>query len=221
MPVTYTNRKGRTYFLCQGTTKTGKPRYYFTREPNATLAQSIPEGYEIRESVNGIVSLPKARPALLADKEINAVKTRLHSHPKARRYRVDVKSKQIIIYECVGPDLMEWAVKIAADFGMGEAVDGKMARRIQEEERVYAQFTPIMRFTLTDNVGRLFAAERMCYLGSIDDWIAVAINKPITKFASEWIPRLGTDKFFELFRNSRRRRGPTMASSGLGVTRLQ
>lgn len=199
MPITYTNRKGRTYFLCQGTTKTGKPRYYFTREPHETLAEGLPEGYKIRESINGIVSLTKARPALLTDKEINAVKAVLQSHPQTRRYRVDVKSKQIMVYESVGPDLMELAVKIAADLGMDKSVDSKMAQRIQEEERVYTQFTPILRFTLTDSIGRLFDAERMCYLGSIDDWITIARNESITKLASELIPTLGTDEFFELF----------------------
>jgi hypothetical protein len=33
MPVSYTNWKGHTYYLYQGLTKTGKLRYYFTREP--------------------------------------------------------------------------------------------------------------------------------------------------------------------------------------------
>jgi hypothetical protein len=32
MPFTYTNRRGDTYYLCQSTTKTGKPRYVFARE---------------------------------------------------------------------------------------------------------------------------------------------------------------------------------------------
>jgi hypothetical protein len=32
MPITYTNRKGFTYFLNKGKTKTGKPRYYFAKE---------------------------------------------------------------------------------------------------------------------------------------------------------------------------------------------
>ncbi len=32
MPVSYTNRKGLTYTLYRGQTKTGKPRYYFGRE---------------------------------------------------------------------------------------------------------------------------------------------------------------------------------------------
>jgi hypothetical protein len=32
MSITHTNRKGFTYFLNKGMTKTGKPRHYFARE---------------------------------------------------------------------------------------------------------------------------------------------------------------------------------------------
>jgi len=158
MPVTYTNRKGRTYFLCQGTTKTGKPRYHFTREPEGKVAEKVPEGYEIRESVNGIVSLVKARPALLSKREINTVKTAIHAHPKAGRYRVDVRSNQITIYEHVGPDLKELTTRLAAGLGMGGLLDNRTIQRLEEEERIYGQFTPIMRFTLTDDERRLFDA---------------------------------------------------------------
>ncbi len=56
MPITYTNRKGFTYYLCRGVTKTGKPRYYFAREPKDEPVEQIPDGYTISESVNGIVS---------------------------------------------------------------------------------------------------------------------------------------------------------------------
>lgn len=59
MPVTYTNRKGLTYYLCRGTTKTGKPRYYFAREVKDEPLEEIPAGYKIKESVNRIVSLVK------------------------------------------------------------------------------------------------------------------------------------------------------------------
>ena len=51
-PVTYTNRKGRTCYLCQGVTKTGRPRYYFTQKPKSKVLERIPEGYRISESVN-------------------------------------------------------------------------------------------------------------------------------------------------------------------------
>jgi hypothetical protein len=65
MPVTYTNRKGNTYYLCQGRTKTGKSRYYFARQPKDGSPEHIPEDYRISESVNGIVSLVKDRPPLI------------------------------------------------------------------------------------------------------------------------------------------------------------
>ena len=105
MPVTYKSRKGYTYYLCQGVTKKGRPRYYFSRNPQGTVLEEIPEGYEIRESVNGIVSLAKSRPMELLDSEIAAVQQALDAHPKARKYRKDVKPRQITIYESIGPAL--------------------------------------------------------------------------------------------------------------------
>ena len=63
MPVTYTNWRGVTYYLCRGVTKTGKPRYYFARQPKGEPVEEIPEGWKISESVNGVVSLMKDRPA--------------------------------------------------------------------------------------------------------------------------------------------------------------
>ncbi len=52
MPVTYTNRKAVTYYLCQGQTASGKPRYYFTPRNEGDLVEQIPAGYTICENVN-------------------------------------------------------------------------------------------------------------------------------------------------------------------------
>jgi hypothetical protein len=49
MPITYTNGKGITYYLCRGITKTGKPRYYFAREPKGEVLNEIPPGFKISE----------------------------------------------------------------------------------------------------------------------------------------------------------------------------
>ena len=85
MPITYTNRKGATYTLCQGVTKTGKPRYTFVRDPQGKRAlETIPDGYEISESVNGVVSLVKSHPQKLLPQEIAAVEQAVRQHPKAR-----------------------------------------------------------------------------------------------------------------------------------------
>ena len=105
MPVTYTNRKGHTYYLCLGKTKTGKMRYYFARQPKEGSPDQIPEGYRISESVNGVVSLVKDRPQLILPQEVASVEAVLARHPKGRDYRVAVQKNQIVIYERLGPDV--------------------------------------------------------------------------------------------------------------------
>ena len=107
MPVIYTNRKGKTYTLCQGNTKTGKPRYYFSPDPKDAVLDVIPDGYEIRENVNGLVSLGKIRPRSITADELSIVQQAIAQHPKSRNYRADIKGKYILVYENVGPDVDE------------------------------------------------------------------------------------------------------------------
>jgi hypothetical protein len=161
MSVSYTNRKGRTYYLCQGTTKTGKPRYYFAREPEGTPVERMPAGYVIRESVNAIVSLVKARPRLLWDEEIEVVQAAVQKHPQAKLYRVDAQAKRITIYEHVGPDVRDLVKTVAAELGITSLRSSDMAQRAKAEERLHGQFTPVMRFDLTDGRRRYFKAQRM------------------------------------------------------------
>ena len=69
MPINYTNRKGQTYTLYRGQTKTGKPHYYFGRmgqsQSGGEPVTELPLGFTISESINGIVSLVKDRPSLM------------------------------------------------------------------------------------------------------------------------------------------------------------
>jgi len=198
MAVTYTNRKGQTYYLCQGQTKTGRPRYYFAREPKGVSLNQIPDGYTIRESVNGVVSLTKVRPTLLREEEISAVQAAVQAHPEARHYRVDAKENQITVYEHAGPDLAEMTAHIAEQLGIPAALARTARERMQEQENRHAQFTPILRFNLTNEDKRLFAAQRMRFFGT-DHWITIEYNKTIAELAAALIPTLGTDEFFELF----------------------
>src|SRR5713226_1941464 len=106
MPVSYTNRKGLTYTLYRGQTKTGKPRYYFGRtgQSQGEPVTELPLGFTISESVNGIVSLVKDRPLLIRPEEVVVVEEAVMQHPDARRYRIAIKHDRIDIYEQVGPD---------------------------------------------------------------------------------------------------------------------
>jgi hypothetical protein len=192
MPVTYTNRKGIPFYLCQGATKTGKPRYFFAREVKGEPVEQIPAGYTITESVNGIVSLSKTQASQLREGEINDVKAAVARHPKRSRYRINVRPKRIEIYEAVGPD----AETLMASLGDLIPMMPGMADRVSVEMDRYTQYAPVLRFTLIDAEQRTFEAERMCYLGSIDDFINIGYG-PLEPMASDRIATLGTDEFFE------------------------
>jgi hypothetical protein len=176
MPVTYTNRKGLTYTLCQGTTKTGKPRYYFARESKDQILDQIPAGYAISESVNSIVSLSKDRPSQLQASEIATVEVQLHQHPRSHNNRLGVKTDRMEIYELVDPDpqtliaaLRRESVLPPSTPHCNHAVGASVAEPLQAERDRYGQFTPVLHFILADLERRTFRAVRMCWLGSIDD----------------------------------------------------
>src|SRR2546429_9678683 len=104
MPVSYTNRKGVTYTLYRGQTRTGKPRYYFglPAHSQGEPVMEIPPGFTISESVNGVVSLVKDRPSVVQPEEGADVGAAVQQHPEAHRDRVAVKGHRIQGFEQVG-----------------------------------------------------------------------------------------------------------------------
>ena len=194
MPVTYTNRKGQTYVLCQGTTKTGKRRYFFARERKGEALDAIPSGYHIEESVNGVVSLVKDRLQLIEPEELAAVEGALKRHPQSGNYRLQVKDNQIVVYERQGPDIEA----LNAMFGRL----GPLPPRAVESLEQSAHYIPIVRFVLLDRDKRVFAAQRWHFSGTrqrVDDWIDTGRSGQIETAARALIPRLGTDEFFDLY----------------------
>src|SRR6266849_8666482 len=197
MPISYTNRKGVTYMLYRGQTRTGKPRYYFarTRQGQGEPATELPPGFTISESVNGVVSLVKERPSLIQPEEVAAIEAAVQQHPEARRYRVAVKGNRIEVYEQVGPDYNALVSELHIP---GLSRPGLVEELRALEER-HARYTPVLRFILLDPARRRFGAERMCYLGSIDDWLDLGRTGPGAELARALIPTLGTDQFYELW----------------------
>jgi hypothetical protein len=198
MPITYTNRKGLSYTLYRGQTKSGKPRYYFGRagQGQGELVTELPPGYSISESVNGVVSLVKDHPSLIQPEEVAAMEAAVQQHPEARHYRVVVKHDRIEIYEKVGPDYES----LIGDMHMVGLSRPGLAGRLQALEKRHASYTPVLRFILLDRMQRRFGAQRMCYRASIDGWLElVGHTGSVATLASELIPTLGTDQFFELW----------------------
>ena len=194
MPVTYTNRQGRTYYLCRTWTKTGAPWYFFAREPKGEPVDEIPPGYEIRENVNGLVSLGKVRPVRILPLERELIETLVRRHPKAHNYRVDVKGDAIVIYERVGPDVDDVIGGLRGHLHIPVGRLDALRETLDEG----ARFSPELRFVLLDEEQRTFQTERWCYLGSIDDWIEIGPRGPLRKLARRFIPLLGTDSLYDV-----------------------
>ena len=195
MPITYTNRKDVTYFLHRGETKSGKPRYFFTRKDQGDLVDELPAGFEIRESPNGIVSLARERPRRIQDSEVQLVKAALDRHPnKDLDCRLDVKPDSITVYGRVRPTV-DVLVDIFTKHGFAvkpEGVDevGKMLDRD-------ARYEPVLRFELEDEKGRIFAAERMTYTGR-GGWLYLD-SDGLQTLAQRLIPLLDTDNYVERY----------------------
>jgi hypothetical protein len=94
MPITYTNRKGITYYLCRGSTKTGRERHYFARKARGEPVEELPAGFVISESVNGVVSLIRDRPSGIWPTEVALIERTLKRHPQAMMYRIQVKDSE-------------------------------------------------------------------------------------------------------------------------------
>jgi hypothetical protein len=197
MPVSYTNRKGVTYTLYRGQTRTGKPRYYFGRSGQGQdePVMELPPGFTISESVNGVVSLVKERPSLIQPEEVAAIEAAVQQHPEARRYRVAVKQNRIEVYEQVGPDYNA----LVSELHLPGLSRPGLAEQLRALEERHAHYTPVLRFTLLDPKQRRFGVERMCYLESIDGWLELGQTGPVATLAPALIPTLGTDQFYELW----------------------
>src|SRR5579859_4379054 len=182
MPVNYTNRKGLTYTLYRGQTKTGKPRYYFGRpgQGQGEPVTELPPGFTISESVNGVVSLVKDRPSLIQPEEVAAVEAAVQQHPEATRYRVAVKGNRIEVYEQIGPDYNA----LVSELHLPGLSRPGLAEQLRALEERHAHYTPVLRFTLLDQVRRQFAAQRMSSLAGIDDWLELhGQTGPVGKLA--------------------------------------
>ncbi len=197
MPVSYTNRKGVTYTLYRGQTRTGKPRYYFGR-PDQIQGEPVielPHGFTISESVNGVVSLVKDHPAQILPQEVEAVKAAIKRHPEAHRYRVAVKGNRIEVYEQVGPDYNA----LVSELHIPGLSSPGLSQELRALEERYARFTPVLRFILLDRERRLFGVQRMSSLGGIDDWLELGQTGPVAKLARVIIPTMGSEQFYELW----------------------
>ncbi len=193
MPITYTNRKNVTYYLHRGQTKSGKLRYFFSRKEQGDLVNKIPDGFEIRESPNGIVSLAKRKTMRILDPEVQLVQDALDRRSREIDCRLDVKPTSITVCGRVGPSA-DTLMDIFSKSGLQVLPD--RADRVREMLDRDARYEPVLRFELEDDETRIFSAERMTYTGQ-GGWFYLESDN-LETLVNWLIPLLDTDEFFEL-----------------------
>ncbi len=192
MPITYTNAKEKTYYLHQDTTKTGKPKYYFSTKPEGTLAEAIPEGFEIYENPNAQVFLRRIPPKLITEEERQVVEAGMRTYADVKDYKIDVKGKAIVIY--TADQDVETLAELFKDLSPTPSANRQLMSLLRKE----IQYSPMLQFLLEDEQRRLFTAQRYCFRGSIDAWIDIGYGS-LTTLVKQYVKHLGKESYFELF----------------------
>ena len=191
MPFTHKSRTGKTYHLHTGPKRGGGTQYFLSTKSSGTLAQNLPDGFEVYESVNGQVYLRRQQPQLIRNDELQCLTERLAKPQPGHRYKVEVRGITLIIHESardVGEDL-RW---------LGRFPFSRSPQDLEEINERLAHYQPVMRFVLVDAERRLFAPERFCFRGSVDDWISIGFPNTIQNLAGKFVRHLGKDSMYEL-----------------------
>lgn len=162
MPVQHINRRSQVYYLYQGTTKTGKPKYFFSMKIKENRLDALPDGFEIYENPNAQVFLIKKEPPLITDIERQAVISAIKKNKSVEYFIVDVRKKHITIY--------------TAQQNVTFFHEDPWLSKLRQQGNIQMLLTYMgeIRFELVDKNQRYFIAERFCYSGSVDNWVLIS-----------------------------------------------
>lgn len=194
-PLQHTNRRGDTYFLHRGTTRTGKPRYFAARTVGPGALSEMPAGHEFCESVNGIVSVRRQLDphGLVSEADLAVARRELARHRHLVRHVADRRKDEIVIYEPLGfpseREMRQMQEMYGAHVGsIAEQLDAMQAR---------AQYTPVMKFCACAERPGEYVAYRRFYSGE-GGWLLLSAGT-IEPLLRTYLPSVATERFFELY----------------------
>jgi hypothetical protein len=188
----YVNRRGDAYYVFQGVTKTGKPKYYVSRKAESAAGiqiDSLPDDFELFESpIDARVIIRKRVSSDIYDNELKFVQERANSMARNIRAKVVSKGRCIVIYESAR----------AEEFKSMAAAFGGLSSRFVEAMQSSSTMSPAFRFKLIRKKERIFEAQRFCFRGVIDDWISLHHEGTLDELCQYYLQHLGQESFYEL-----------------------
>src|SRR5262249_5227291 len=191
--MTHTHAKGQIFSLYQGTTKTGKSRYYFAMQSEGTLATAIPAGYEVYENPNAQVFLRRILPKIITDEECQIVDEGMRKYATVKDYKIDVKGNAILIYTAIQE--IDALAPLFKDLYPDPAANVELMANLRKA----VHYSPMLVFQLVDAQRRTFQTQRYCFLGSVDDWIAIGKPGKLPALVKKYVKHLGQDSYVELW----------------------
>jgi hypothetical protein len=189
--LTHRNRRGQVYYLHQGVTKKGAPKYFFAKTVGPGALADMPAGYELAESVNGVVSVRRATDSVIPETDVQFVREALAKVPHLARHVVERKGEAIIVHEPEGGASVDDLGGLAREMGVSR-------QRLEAfTQRPPKRYTPVMKFE-PESAGKPgeYVASRMTYRGD-GGWRSLSTG-PLSLLVPRLVPHIGRESFFEL-----------------------
>ncbi len=186
---THENRLGSTYYLHEGRTKTGKPRYFFAKTLGEGTRSKVPEGFEVSESINGVVSIRRKTTGApgVTDEDVKLIDTAVARQRHLQGFMVRVVGSAIVIFEPHPrpSELRDFAQRLGVEPRASSFVAERMKR---------AQYAPIMKF---EREGAGYVVLRMTFRGK-GGWSWPLGAGKLEGLAVRFVPIIGKEAFFDL-----------------------
>lgn len=192
MGLEYINRRGDRYFVLQGLTKTGKPKYYAARKSSGVPVTELPPGFELHENpATAIVTVRKCKPSRVLPSELEFLRNQTRRLAATQRFLIERDGDCLVVYVSdQNDDELE---------GYCEVMGFPMTDAFKESFYTRSTYTAMFRLTLTDDKNRFFEVERYCFRGTIDSWIPLSHHpQPLRQIGETYLPHLGAESFFDL-----------------------
>lgn len=194
-PLQHTNRRGTSYFLHCGLTKTGKPRYFVARAVGPGALSAMPADHEFCENVNGIVSVRRRLDphGLVSEADLALAHRELARHRHLVRHVADKRKDEILIYEPLGFPSEREMSQMREIYG---EYMGSSAKWLEAME-ARAQYAPVMKFSACSVRPGEYVAYRRLYSGE-GGWLLLSTGT-IETLLRAYLPSVATERFFELY----------------------
>ena len=185
MKLRYKNFKGKTYFVRQSRTKTGKIKYICSTKESDSDLEALPDGMDFYENAIGLVSIREKLISRITGEEFQLVQTECKRLAAPHFVRFELSEDAISVHSAKRIDL--------SMFGLL----GKSSDDGTYDYLTYSSFiTPCLRFTLVDEKKRTFSVERMCFMGAEDEWYFLECGK-LADLVRKYAPHIEKESMFD------------------------